>query len=370
MASDLDLLCPSDQIALSAISDGSRDGRKRWFDRFGDAATVILDRAFTDAHEELDLCEFGFDADSPIAAAVEFAVNRFLGDFNLDKVRAHDRNLMLFTRATFWLAHRVGARAYPAVLSRARREPVLNSGTAIELVRDLEDDSGGKAGGASIGGPFAEDALSSTLGSTLWELTTRTCVAMSTYWIRATRPLVARGMWVSPETLTAAPTDVGEPCLDGDITPPMRARFRALAVWRFVCLLLDVVDGSEDDPDHEAGVATWFSPCPNARPYRNDVATLRRSARFRSLKARTVQATVRNGTARILSRMLERCGHGPEGTPCWRCDADQTSAEDLTVAAAVAQIRFCLGTTLMVPLGLTHSEFQELSHQLSLASRK
>ena len=281
------------QAAYDPIHDWTQEGRLRLLAERGYEIRLLLDEAFSNFCDQDELAPFGFRGEDPVAQAVEFAIERFASARTIDPAQLHasSRSTRLFTEVRWWLAQKVGVRAYRRIAAQVR------SRVRSEQGRDGSREVQAVSIGASIGDPEEVlTAFSQRLGEVLSSLRERTCIDLVGYWLEGTAELRTR--WFG------AQREYGRP--GGGLSGKQRSFHRRSALFRFLCLFHDVLDDSEG-LEYRAVALTLFSPCPNQPPYRvPDRSVTDRIEPDRRVGPRAVGTLRKRGCGRIFSSLVSR----------------------------------------------------------------
>jgi len=266
------------------IKDWSRAGRVRLVEERGDELRALLRLGFAAFYDGQDLAPFGFHGDDPVGDAVEWSIQRFC-TADLDPTRCTP-TFRLFTEARFWLAQKVGRKAYLRIMStRAaahRADP--SASTANE---DPEPRIA----------PEVLDDLRSRLGRTLQQLAARTCADLVGYWLRGMRRLLAEwfGWQGDGEVETAAPSKKKHSFHVHD------------ALFRFQCLHGALVPETGAPIPLVAVRESMFRACENRPPYRQPDEAVAPFLPGGSVTGpRSIGKLRRAGLADLLGKLLDR----------------------------------------------------------------
>jgi hypothetical protein len=267
-------------LRYESIADWSREGRARLVEQRGHEIRALFQLAFWSFCERRELGPFGFHGEDPIEEAVEWSVARFAtGD--LDPRRCTP-TFRIFTEVRFWLAQKVGTRAYHRIM-RTRAE--VQHADSLEVPRESND---GPARSEEV-----LDEMRRRLARTLHQLAARTCSALVAYWLSGTHRLRLEWFgWTATIELENA-------------SKKQRSFHVHDAMFRYQCLhqgLIPDADGS----DHTVAVReSMFRSCENRPPYRRpdeEVAPLLPAARVTG--PRSIGKLRRVGLAAILGQLF------------------------------------------------------------------
>lgn len=256
------------QDAYDPILDWSTEGRAALLAERGQEICLLLDYAFTEFldREDARLSQYFGKASDPVAKAVEWSANAF-ATRNIDPAKLHpeSRSFRLFTEVEFWLAQKVGTRAYQTI--RNRRPPPVDD-TPAEPPRR------------------ASDRHLERLAAGCRQLVRRTTPQLLTWWLVGTQRFRRACFEWEEDTLDTP---------DG-LSPKQRSFATADALWRFLCLHLELL---EDVP---ATNSSLFSPAPPTFPYRPKDAEIARTMELRVKQFRERRrAEIRELVRRCLS---------------------------------------------------------------------
>lgn len=259
------------------IEDWSREGRLGFFRNHETAIRLALDLAFTDLMDSaaVSLVRFGFRGDDPVAEAVEWSIERFVGgELDSSKVKPEHRSMQLFTVPHFWLSQKVGRAAYDIIW---RQVVAFTNGTAASGDAVLAPDRGSH---------LRVDELNATkrqLASTLARLRACTCPPVVKLWLRGSAKF--REEWFGWQIAASNEPD--------QLPGKKRSLLMADALFRYFVLFLgwdqerdeacqvvrrSLLDGCEDEPPYRAlrsGRRDAHSrPAPSSRALSTSVETL------------------------------------------------------------------------------------------------
>lgn len=280
---------PSD--AYPAIKDWSTNGRALLVREHELEIRLLLDCAFTDFTEVHALAPFGFDADDPVAQAVEWSLVRFQAmDLDPARLRPASRSFRLFTDVRFWLAQKVGNAGYRRILASQAAEQAADP--------DPTDTKGSLAGSALL-----QQFVDRLVGS-LSQLFERTCSDIVLYWLHGTEKL--RSSWFGwsseplPERLLRS--------------KKQRSLHVHDALFRFQVLhqrVLRQVD--EAEPALLVASASYLRGCANESPYRKpDAEIYRELERLGHPKPPSIRKLRELGLSTLLSRLVVRAEEGAQ----------------------------------------------------------
>lgn len=232
------------------IDEWSREARGRLVDLRGDEIRILLDAAFSDfldAEPNASLAAFGFRGDDPVAEAVEWSLDRFTtGDLDPNGLSPDSRSFRLFTEVRFWLAQKVGRRAYERIFATARAPRPPSNIEAREEKSPVRDD--------------AAESFGAEMASELPAFRDRTCSDIVGFWLEGTKQL--RRFWFSW-------SDSGHLAADAaDLSKKQRSFYAHDAMFRFLCCFFHLIPASDDALADRAFELTCLSGCPNVTPYR------------------------------------------------------------------------------------------------------
>lgn len=225
------------------IFDWSPEARRRLIDERGAEIRFLLDDAFTDYADTDELHPYGFGGPDPVDEAVAWAMDRFATVHDLDptKLPPKLRGFGLFTCARWWLAQKVGKRAFHA--RQARR---IGETRGDDVVQEPESRA------------LLLDTFASRLALTLKDLRDHSCDDLVGFWLGATESW--RRHWFGWREDAAKSPAVAE------VSSKTRSLRAHDATFRFAVLFRD---GLRDQSlPHEVVTATMLSPCSNEPPYR------------------------------------------------------------------------------------------------------
>lgn len=238
------------------ITDWSVEGRREYVERRRDAIRWTLWESFSmfnDDPQNPPLSAFGFRGDAPEESAVEFVLERFQSDgFDGSRIWREHRSMKLFTRVPFWLQQKVGEQAYGARLGEW-------SGRSAETPHFAE---AAVETPATVADAARHDTALKRMSDSLRALRERTCAPLVGEWLGAsTRLLKAMGLLASPTKAAAF-----ERSSDG-VKPTERSLRRADALFRYLVLYLELLDGHNDRDNHVLE-AELLAGTPDDPPYR------------------------------------------------------------------------------------------------------
>jgi hypothetical protein len=265
-----------------SIVDWSREGRAQLVEQRGDEIRALLWFAFGNFCERRELGPFGFRGEDPIEEAVEWSIRRFeTGEFASERCTPTFR---IFTEVRFWLAQKVGAKAYSRIM-RTRAED--QHADPPEPPRESNDEPGRSH--------EVLDAMHRRLARTLQQLSARTCADLVGYWLGGTRRL--RSAWFGWTVITE---------VDNASASKKQRSFHAHdAMFRYQCLYQGLIPDADGSDPTVAVRESMFRPCENRPPYRRpdeEVAPLLPAARVTG--PRSVGKLRRAGLAAILGQLF------------------------------------------------------------------
>ena len=272
------------------IEDWSLEGRRRLVEARQDEILLALDTAFTDFADDHRLAPFGFHADDPVEEAARWALDRFRTTPDLDPAKLHpgERGWGLFSAPRFWLAQKVGRRAFKPRLKAAASLGSRRADVEVEAV----------AGQAPTDLAEVIESFGAELAATLQILFERTCQDIVGYWLSGSAPF--RQRWLG----RANPEAVNLPG-GGQAT---RSKHEHDAKFRFAVLYLKLVEVAAAAADLALEVVrrTLLSPCDNRSPYRvpdRDVAETWAGGVVSG--SREVSRLRKQGSAALVWRLLQ-----------------------------------------------------------------
>lgn len=288
---------------IQPITDWTPAGRRELLTREEPAIRALLEVAFTDYADRHDLAPFGFHAADPVLEAVDDSVAKFASDRVLDPrhLELQHRSFRLFTRPEWWLAWKVGRRAFDRIKRQQKR---LGEGGGAPATAAVPP-------GASQERDAALSDFAVRVSSTLSLLFERTCADIVGLWLESTAAL--RHQWFG-DGRRGTVSPAGRP----GSAKTMSFRLHD-ARFRFAGLHSDLVDDASGGGAGEATGAvahTMFSPCANAPPYRVPDAEVAStwSAEGRPTSTRQVGDLRKRGAALIVRGLCERLAGIPVST--------------------------------------------------------
>ncbi|HET7503074.1 MAG TPA: hypothetical protein VFK02_18765 [Kofleriaceae bacterium] len=276
------------------ITDWSREGRTRLVEQRGAEIRALLEIAFVKFYDHRDLEPFGFRGEDPLGEAVEWSVERFASG-ELDP-RHCTPTFRIFTEVQFWLAQKVGKRAYKRIMWTRAEVPFTDP-------PDVPREPGELVRAEGI-----LDEIHERLARSLQQLAARTCADLVGYWLSGT--LRQRSAWFGWAATTAIENT--------SASKKQRSFHMHDALFRFQCLHQELVP----DADGSALIAvvreSMFRPCENRPPYRRpdeEVAPLLPAAHITG--PRSVGKLRRAGLATLLTQLLalvEQIANNEHGT--------------------------------------------------------
>lgn len=303
-----------------AIDDWTPAGRRRLMDSRGDEIRALLDLGFTEFVEthEVGLSAFGFHEDDPVGEAVEWAICRFVSaEIDPDRLHLGSRTFRLFTETRFWLHQKVGRDGYSRIMAACSNKTAS------------DDEAVARVDSGSMSEPI--EVFARTLASTLRTLRDCTCADIVAFWLEATKTM--RREWFGWRERGEV-SDAG-----ASFSKKQRSFCGHDAMFRFLCLLHDIVPQEPDLLAERVFWATMLSPCENVPPYRvPDRAVIPQFVALGVRAPRAVAHLRKEGIRLCLQR-------------CFAC-ASWENAERILDRLTVELTRRSLGPTTLHALGL------------------
>jgi hypothetical protein len=267
-----------------SIVDWSHKGRACLIQQRGDEIRALLRLAFGSFCERRALEPFGFRSEDPLDEAVEWSVARFAtGELDPERCTPTFR---IFTEVRFWLAQKVGTRAYIRIM-RTRVE--ARYADPPEVQREPNDEPGRSY--------EVLNAMHRRLARTLQHLAARTCSDLVGYWLGGTRRL--RSAWFGWTATIEIEIE------NASASKKQRSFHVHDALFRYQCLHQGLVPDADGSAPTVAVRESMFRSCENQRPYRRpdeEVAPLLPAAHITG--PRSVGKLRRAGLAAILGRLF------------------------------------------------------------------
>ena len=268
--------------AYEAITDWSKEGRRRLVAERGTHLRALLDEAFTQAVDGgLSLAAFRFAGDDPVTDAVEWCIARFeVMDVDPSRLHAGSRSLRLFTEVQFWLAQREGAAGF----RRATRAQADRRSAAPARCEDVVD-------------ALERQQQLDLVRKGVITLRERCCAALVGWWLEGSAEL---------RHALFAPQDASEiwPTREAAFRSPKERSFHiADALFRYYALFAGLVSDEEEPLRHRACVLTWFHPCSDEPPYEVPRTAVR--AILREMPSRQMTSLRHEGVRVLIRRCIE-----------------------------------------------------------------
>lgn len=277
------------------ITDWSREGRARLVAQRVDEIRAFLLVAFRRFYDHRELEPFGFRGEDPLGEAVEWSIARFASG-ELDP-RHCTPTFRIFTEVQFWLAQKVGKRAYNRIMWTRAEVPCADP---PDVPREPSDEP--------LRSEEIRDEMHRHLARSLQQLAARTCADLVGYWLSGTVRL--RSTWFGWGATIAIE--------NASASKKQRSFHMYDALFRFQCLHQELVPEADGSAPIAAVRESMFRPCENRPPYRRpdeEVAPLLPAARITG--PRSVGKLRRAGLAALLARLLafvDQVGKNEHGT--------------------------------------------------------